>query len=101
VEQTDDSQAPRWPNSHPTASPSYTTLRDSTHLSRAQHGTAVSADQPRGIPARLPEVRQAIGDLPMPPFGNRLPEVEVLGSGFTDTELGYANLEKAGLPGPS
>ena len=30
MEQTDDSQTPRWPNSHPAASPSYTTLRDST-----------------------------------------------------------------------
>jgi hypothetical protein len=31
----------------------------------------------------------------MPPFGNRLPEVESWVSGFTNTELGYANLEKA------
>src|SRR5215218_5966101 len=35
----------------------------------------------------------------MPPFGNRLPEVEILGSGFTNTELGYANLEKARIAG--
>jgi uncharacterized protein YjbI with pentapeptide repeats len=35
----------------------------------------------------------------MPPFGNRLPEVEILGSGSTNTELGYANLEKARIAG--
>jgi FAD/FMN-containing dehydrogenase len=32
VEQTDDSQTPRWPNSHPAPRPCYTTLRDSTDV---------------------------------------------------------------------
>jgi hypothetical protein len=35
----------------------------------------------------------------VPLFGNRLSEAEILGSGFINTELGYANLEKVRIAG--
>jgi hypothetical protein len=45
LEQTDDSQTPRWPNSHPARSGSYTTIRAVTwrlHTAFEQNGNTVT-----------------------------------------------------------